>query len=84
MPPCHYADKVLNDRDRYSATIPGLSNCSTAQRLVRTASALGEAIGTGLREAYMKKESVQAVDRRDTAGTLTPHESVLKLQVIFA
>ncbi len=34
--------------------IPDFPNCSTAQRFVRNASALGEAIGTGLRGACMK------------------------------
>ena len=54
MSPCHYADKVLNDRDRYSAPIPGLPNCSNALQRVRAASTLGEAIGAGLRDACMK------------------------------
>jgi hypothetical protein len=36
--------------------IPNLPNCSTAQQLVRTASALGEAIGTGMGEACMKRD----------------------------
>ena len=55
MLPCHYADKVLNDRDRYSAAIPGLPNCSTAHGWWNVG-VPAEAIRTGLREACVKED----------------------------
>ncbi len=93
MLPCHYADKVLNDRDRYSAAHAGLANCSTAQRFVRTASTSGGAIGTDLMGACMKRDQFKRliVLMRRKRGYLTkafssrgfyPHESAVNFILV--